>query len=344
MQFGFCVPCFANPGAALFRTPAWTALDPAAAVEACVLAEDLGYDSLWMADHLIHGVDGGILEGWTTLSLLAGRTRRVALGTIHLAHPFRHPALTAKMAATLDALAGGRLIFFYDAGWNGSEVQAYGLDWPEQAERVARMREGLALIKALWTGEPVSFQGQYYRTHEAICRPAPAQRPHPPIWLGETHDAAYLAAVAEHADGWNSVPASPEGYAAKWAQVEAACADRGRDATVLTRSLEIQVLVAPTRAAVHQRLREMAALPLSPRVTASRAVTAYLRDALADDPPLPPEVAATWLIGTPDEVSEQIGAYAALGISHLMLWFVDFPSTDGLRLFAETVIPHWRDE
>lgn len=342
MQFGFCVPCFANPGAAFFRTPAWTALDPAAAVAAGVLAEELGYDSLWMADHLMHGHDGGILEGWTTLCLLAGRTRRIGLGTIHLAHAFRHPALTAKMAATLDALSGGRLIFFYDAGWGQHEIEAYGLDWPERAELIERLREGLVLIKALWTGEPVSFEGRYYHTRAAICRPTPAQRPRPPIWLGETHDPAFLAVVAEHADGWNSVPASPAGFAAKWAQVAAACAAQGRDAQELTRSLEIQILVAPTRAAVREQLRRIAALPLSPRIPANAAVTAYLEGTPAAAPPLPPEIGATWLIGTPDEINAQIAAYAALGVSHLMLWFADFPATDGLRLFADAVIPQWR--
>jgi alkanesulfonate monooxygenase SsuD/methylene tetrahydromethanopterin reductase-like flavin-dependent oxidoreductase (luciferase family) len=342
MHFGFCVPCFANPGAAFFRTPAWTALDPTAAVEAGVLAERLGYDSLWMADHLIHGNDGGILEGWTTLSLLAGRTSRIKLGTIHLAQPFRHPAIAAKMAATLDALSGGRLIFFYDAGWGRHEIEAYGLPFPEPAERVARMAEGLALIKALWTGEPVSFQGQYYQTTEAICRPTPAQRPRPPIWLGETHNDAFLAAVAEHADGWNSVPASPERFAAKWAPVEAACQARGRDATELTKSLEIQILVAPTRQAVRERLKAIAALPISPRIPANQAILDHLAQTPDDTPPLPPEIGSTWLIGTPDEVAGQIAAFEALGVSHLMLWFVDFPATDGLRLFAEAVMPHWR--
>jgi alkanesulfonate monooxygenase SsuD/methylene tetrahydromethanopterin reductase-like flavin-dependent oxidoreductase (luciferase family) len=342
MHFGFCIPCFANPGAAFFRTPAWTALDPAAAVEAGVLAEELGYDSLWMADHLIHGVDGGILEGWTTLCVLAGRTRRVGLGTIHLAHPFRHPALTAKMAATLDALSGGRLIFFYDAGWGRAEIDAYGLPFPDTPERVARMSEGLALIKALWTGEPVSFAGRYYQTRAAICRPAPVQRPHPPVWLGEARDDAYNAAIAQHADGWNSVPASVAGFRAKWEKVAAACAAQGRDAAALTRSLEIQVLVAPTRAAVREQLRQIAALPPSPRVPADPALAAYLRDAPPDAPPLPPAVASAWLIGTPDEVAEQVRAYEHAGVSHLMLWFVDFPSTAGLRLFAEAVLPRWR--
>ena len=342
MKFGVCVPVFANPGSALFRTPAWTALDPVAAVEVGPVAERLGYDALWVADHLMHGVDGGILEGWTTLSLLAGRTSRIGLGSIHLAQPFRHPALTAKMAATLDALSGGRLLFFYDAGWGQAEVDAYGLPWHDQAERVARMDEGLTLIKQLWTGEPVSFAGRFFQTQEAICRPVPAQRPHPPIWLGETRDDAYLAAVARHADGWNSVPTSPEGYAEKWSQVAATCAAQGRDAATLTRSLEIQILIAPTRQMARERLQTIAALPPSPRGRPNPAVVEHLQTAPPDAEPLPPAVGRTWLIGTPDEIVEQIAAFAAQGVSHLMLWFVDFPALEGLRLFAEQVIPRWR--
>src|SRR3982074_2221938 len=129
---------FANPGAAFFRTPSWTALDPAAAVDSAVQAEHLGYDSIWVADHLMHGFDDAILEGWTTLAVIAGRTGRVKLGTIHLAQPFRAPAIAAKMAATLDALSGGRLILFYDCGWQETEGRAYGLDLPSRDGRLAR--------------------------------------------------------------------------------------------------------------------------------------------------------------------------------------------------------------
>src|SRR5947199_5717163 len=161
-RFGFCVPVFANPGAAFFRTPGWRELDPALAIDACVEAERLGYDSVWVADHLVHGFDDAILEGWTTLSVIAGRTRTIKLGTIHLAQPFRAPAIAAKMAATLDALSNGRLIFFYDCGWQEAEVRAYGLDWPPEAERIARMDEGLNLIKALWAAQaPIDFRGQF---------------------------------------------------------------------------------------------------------------------------------------------------------------------------------------
>jgi alkanesulfonate monooxygenase SsuD/methylene tetrahydromethanopterin reductase-like flavin-dependent oxidoreductase (luciferase family) len=339
MEFGFCIPCFASPGAALFRTPRLPSLDPVMSVEAGVLAEDLGYDSLWMADHLILGVDGAILEGWTTLSVLAGRTRRIRLGMIHMGDALRHPGHAAKMVATLDALTGGRTIFFYDAGWGVEEQVAYGFPNPPETERLARLDEGLELISKLWSGQIVNHVGQYYRTVDAVCRPTPMHPP--PVWLGEVRDDVYLDIVARHADGWNSVPVSPDGYRKKWSRVADAFRRAGRDPDRVTRSLEIQILIAPTRARVREILEECAALPPAPRFAASPEVVAHLRDAPKDGPPLPDDVASRWIIGTPDEVDAQLRAFASEGVSHMMFWFADFPSHDGMRLFAEEVMPRW---
>jgi alkanesulfonate monooxygenase SsuD/methylene tetrahydromethanopterin reductase-like flavin-dependent oxidoreductase (luciferase family) len=338
LQFGVCVPPFANPGPAFFRTPGWTTLDPARAIDAAVEAERLGYDSVWMADHLMHGFDDAILEGWTTLSFIAGRTSRVKLGSIHLAQPFREPAIAAKMAATLDALSNGRLIFFYDCGWQEQEVRAYGLPWPSEEERISRMEEGLDLIKALWASDsPVTFDGHYYRTDAAVCRPGPMQKPRPPIWLGEARDARWLDAIVRHADGWNSVPASPDRLREKLDAVRGACQRLGRDMAELEISLEIEILVAPTHDQARNTLREIAALPPSRRGSPRADVLA----ALESDGPMRVN---GWLVGTPEDVIAQVGEYQALGVTHFMLWFLDFPKLDGLRLFAEQVAPKLRGQ
>jgi len=337
-RFGFCVPLFANPGAAFFRTPASRGLDPAAAVDACVEAERLGYDSVWVADHLALGFDDAILEGWTTLSDIAGRTSSIKLGTIHLAQPFRAPSLMAKMAATLDALSGGRLILFYDCGWQEAEVRMYGLDWPDEEERIARMEEGLELITSLWQSEsPLDFRGRFYATEGAICRPAPLQRPRPPIWLGEARHPRWADAVARYADGWNSVPASPARLQDKLATIGAACERAGRDFSELELSLEIQVLVAPTEAEVKALARRIADLPPSKRGEPRQDIL----QALHGEAPLH-TVIDDWLIGTPEAVAEQVATYQSLGISHFMLWFLDFPSLEGLSLFASHVRPALR--
>ncbi len=340
VRFGFCVPVFANPGAAFFRTPAWTRLDPSAAIESAVEAERLGYDSIWVADHLIHGHDGGILEGWTTLSVLAGRTSHVQLGTIHLAQPFRAPSLVAKMAATLDALSGGRLILFYDCGWNEAEARAYGLPWVDEAERIARMDEGLRLIDALWRAEaPLDFQGRFFTTAGAICRPKPVSlpgRPRPPIWLGEARHDAWLDVVCAHADGWNSTPASPARLAAKLDRLRAACRRAGRDPATLELSLELQVLIAPSEEVLRERVRHIAALPASVR---GRPRDDLLAWASGNDPRPLAALVPDWLAGTPEQVTTQLEASIGLGISHFLLWFLDFPSLAGMHLFAERVAP-----
>ncbi len=332
---------FAMPGAGFFRTPAWTDLDPPATVDACVEAERLGYDSVWVADHLIHGHDGGILEGWTTLCVIAGRTQRVRLGTIHMAQALRPPSMGAKISATLDALSGGRFIMFYD--WGGeAEAAAYGLPYPPEDERVDRLDEGIRLIKELWQAdEPLDFEGRFYATKGAICRPKPLQRPHPPIWIGEARNDAWLDMVARHADGWNSVPASPERLSGKIDQLRAACARAGRDASEIELSLEVQILIAPTEAEARAQARRIADLPAAPRRTGRRN-EALLESLRSDDTRPLAELLPDWLVGSPDAVLAQVQAYVDLGVSHFMLWFLDFPSLDGMRLFAEHVAPRLR--
>jgi alkanesulfonate monooxygenase SsuD/methylene tetrahydromethanopterin reductase-like flavin-dependent oxidoreductase (luciferase family) len=336
VKFGYCVPVFANPGAAFFRTPAVTALDPRAAVDVAVEAERLGFDSVWVADHLMHGFDDAIMEGWTTLSVIAGRTSRIRLGTIHLAQPFRAPAIAAKMAGTLDALSDGRLIFFYDCGWQAPEVRAYGLDWPSDDERIARMDEGLDLIEALWASEtPVDFRGKYFATSGAVCRPRPKQQPRPPIWLGESHSEAWLDAIVRHADGWNSTPASPRHLHAKLEALRAACERAGTDMARLELSLETQVLIAETESEVRSIARRIANLPLSKRGSPRSDLIAALES--STEQPLS-GVVDDWLVGTPESISQQLRVYTNMGISYFMLWFLDYPSLDGMRLFSERML------
>ncbi|MDB5077312.1 MAG: Luciferase-like, subgroup [Chloroflexi bacterium] len=329
VEFGFCVPIFAHPGPELFRTPSYERLDPQVTLAAAVECERLGYDSLWVADHFFLGPEGAILEGWTTMCVLAGLTSRIKLGSIHLCTGFRNPALLAKMAATLDVLSNGRLLFFADSGNRRVEFEAYDFPWHEDSSvRNARMREALELILRLWQEDgPVTFSGRHYAAREARCLPHPAQRPHPPLWLGETPDEVMLAATAELADGWNSTPVSVASLRERLGRVAAACAAVGRPLSDLELSLETQVLIAPTRRRVTELLEHAASL----RHTGETGEGANL--ALLED---------RSLIGTPDEVIARIEEYRALGISHFMLWFMDFPSMEGVRLFAQTVAPHFK--
>ncbi|MGH7920308.1 MAG: LLM class flavin-dependent oxidoreductase, partial [Candidatus Dormibacteraceae bacterium] len=206
-RFGLCLPIFASPGRALFRTPGYQHLHAGTTMALGYLADDLGYDSLWVADHLMLGADQAILEGWTVLAGLAARTRRTRLGMLHQAHYLRHPSVVAKMVATLDQISGGRVVYFLDAGRNAREQLAYGLPRPEDPQIVIeQVEEGLRLCQELWAAErPIDFDGRWYRLAQAICTPAPAQRPHPPVWFGDG-DAAITALAARRGQGWNSTP------------------------------------------------------------------------------------------------------------------------------------------
>ncbi|MBI1255854.1 MAG: LLM class flavin-dependent oxidoreductase [Chloroflexi bacterium] len=341
-QFGYCVPIFAWPGGGLFRTPNFPDLDPHAALETAQLADHLGYDSVWVADHLMLGKDQAILEGWTTLAAIAGGTRHVKLGIIHQAHFFRHPAVTAKMIATLDQLSGGRFIWFADTGTRANEHQAYGLRYPDMMEdRMPDFLEGIDLILKLWqTSEanPLTFTGKHYHVEKAVCTPHPLQQPHPPIWFGEPHPLT-LDAAARLGQGWNTVPVGIEKTKERLDALRAACAKVGRDFSELEISYETQILIAPTREGVREKLKAMLALTPPDGVTPQDDDFKAFVSGASDDYP---HYLTDGLVGTPEEVKAQIQSYINLGATHFMLWFMDAPDTDGMRLFAEHVAPSFK--
>ena len=338
ISFGFCAPIFAAPGGRLFRTPNYRELDARTTIDLCRKADGLGYDSLWVADHLMLGKDQAILEGWTTLAALAAATSRARLGVIHQSNLLRHPAMAAKMSATLDQISGGRLIHFYDLGNNDREHRAYGLFWSDVVEeRVERMAEALELILALWQArEPVSFQGRFYHLEGAVCQPQPVQKPHPPIWVGETHPSM-LRICARWAQGWNTVPVSLEILEQRLQTLAAACRAEGRDLAELEISVETQILVAPDRSALRQKLQDM--VDLSPSEDLDPELVAFLT---GQTEAIPSSLADSYLIGTPDEVEQRIRAYIDRGVSHFLLWFMDAPEAEGLELFAAQVASRFR--
>lgn len=352
LKFGVCLPIFACPGIQLFRTPAMPQLDPAVVLPFGRVAEELGYDSLWVADHLMLGKDEAILEGWTVLAALAGATTRPRLGMIHMAHYFRHPSLTAKMAATLDQVSGGRLVHFLDCGYQKREYVNYGLPWrDEMEERVADLVEATELILELWTAVgPVTLRGRNWEVSDAVCMPKPLQRPHPPLWFGEAAPGG-LAACARFGQGWNTTPVPLPELRRRLGLLAVACREAGRDMAEIELSLETQVLIAPDLTSLRDQLAAMLTLGgkedhLPPEITpyvknyASDPATLAFVAGETDD--LPEPMASDWIIGTPEQVAARIDAYAAEGISHYILWFMDAPSHDGLALFAEDVISRFR--
>ncbi len=345
VRFGFAVPIFANPGMAFFRTPCFQRLEWVPIARAIRQAERLGYDSLFVADHCFLGRDGAMLEGWTTLAALAGLTRRMLLAPIHLCNGFRHPPLVAKMVATLDVISGGRAILFYDSGWREAEFRAYGFPWDADVNvRLEKMTEGLEIILKMLTQERTTYAGKHYRVENALCAPKPVQQPHPPVWLGEAKDELMLAAVARYAQCWNSMPASLKALETKLDAVRRSCAQHGRDYSTLEKSLETQVLIADSDQQIERVLGRIRRLKKKIDVGSDEDILQFLRatNPHLDDYGSREKLAEEFVIGTPEQVRRRFQAYLDLGFTHFMLWFMDFPSRAGLRLFAREVIPALR--
>lgn len=199
--------------------------------------ESLGFDSLWDCDHYVQPSrpTGPYYEGWTLLAALAACTKRARIGVLVSSNTFRHPALLAKEAATVDHISNGRLDLGIGAGWYAPEHEMYGLDFPPPAERVARFRECVEIVDALLRNEVTTYAGKYYQLQDAAFRPGPVQQPRPPLVLGGSKPKM-LRIVAEYADTWNAF-GSVEEMRERNALLDAQCAAIGRDPKEISRSL-----------------------------------------------------------------------------------------------------------
>ena len=198
--------------------------------------EQLGFDSVWDCDHFNQPSrpDGPYFEGWTLLAALAERTERIRVGVLVSSNTFRHPALIAQQAVTLDHISNGRLELGLGAGWFVAEHERFGIPFPPPGERVGRFHEAVQIIDSLLRHETTTFVGRYYRLAEAYVRPAPVQKPRPPLTLG-AHRPRMLRICAEYADSWNSF-GTVEEMRERNLVLDEHCAAIGRDPRELRRS------------------------------------------------------------------------------------------------------------
>ncbi len=252
-----------------------------------VLAEELGYDSLWTIDHVIapkaNMAQFGLLyDPLVVLGLAAGITERVQLGVSVLVLPYRHGVLTAKMVATLDQLSGGRTIVGVGAGWNAAESAILGLPFEERGPMTD---EWIRVMRELWTNSEPSFAGRYTRFSDVEFRPPPVRRPYPPIWVGGSSRAA-LRRTAEFGDAWHPINRTPDELRAGYAEIGRLCERFGRERPPM----------------------------LAPRLDARL---------LLDERGGPaPAHAGHMMEGTADELIEQIEELGEIGVEHLVLEFV----------------------
>lgn len=266
------------------------------------------FDSLWFPDHVQYG-SHQVSEGWSLLAWALARYPGKRCGHAVLCNSFRNPALMAKMAATLQAFSGGRVVLGIGAGWNEEEYLAYGWPFPSTRERIAQLGEAVELIRALWRDSPASYEGVHYRIAKAHCEPRPD--PEPPIMVGGSGERFLLRVVARHADWWNYVYAGPDAYRHKQAVLAQHCDAVGRDCGAIRQAIHCGVLIAETE-------RELARLRASSQVRP-----------ISDDT----------IVGTPEQVTERLRTAIELGAHGVIVHFCDAPRPEGTWLFAERVAP-----
>ncbi len=278
--------------------------------------ERLGYDSVWLDDHLMYG-KMPILECWTTLAALASVTSRIRLGTMVTSHAFRNPAVLAKMAATVDLVSGGRLELGLGAGVQSQEHTAYGFSFPALNMRVQRLNESIEIIKSLWTREKTTYKGTHYQMVDAVCEPKPLQKPHPPIVVGGGGERYLLKVTAEHADRFDfSYLPTIELYRHKLAVLEKHCKTAGRNFNEIERSCwpQGQIILGRDKTELEQKIST-----LKPKGV-SRAAFGKAH-----------------FLGTPQQYADTLKPYLDLGVTYFMQYFADLPDVDSLQLFARFI-------
>lgn len=198
----------------------------------------------WLFDHFapIQGdIDGPCLEGWTTLAALAAETSRLRIGLMVTGNTYRHPAVLAKTAATVDHISKGRLDFGIGAGWNIYEHESMGIPLYPPGQRLRRFGEACEIFKRLFTEPTVTFEGKYYQLTDARCEPKPVQKPYPPFVIGGSGEQLTLKIVAQYADIWNYTGGSVEEFRHKVAVLKQHCEDVGRDFNDIQLSFQFRV-------------------------------------------------------------------------------------------------------
>ncbi len=192
-----------------------------------------GFDSAYVFDHFVPftgNANGPCLESWTLLSALAAQTKQVRVGVLVTGNTYRHPALLAKMATTVDHVSNGRLILGLGAGWHEPEHRMYGFPFPSTGDRARQLREAVTVFTQLFTQEKSTFSGKYYQLNDAPFAPKAVQKPHPPILIGGTGPQVILPLAARHANIWHFYGGSgAESVRQTCAAFDAVCQKVGRN-------------------------------------------------------------------------------------------------------------------
>jgi F420-dependent oxidoreductase-like protein len=284
-------------------------------------AENAGFDSFWVMDHfhqitMLGKPEEPMLEGWTTISVLAGITRKIRLGTLVTGVTYRYPSVLAKVAATLDVLSKGRMFMGIGASWNEEESLAYGIasPFPTSQERLLRLEEAIQIMRRMWTQEPsASFDGRYYKIHNAYCIPKPIQKPSPPILVGGSGEKRTLRIVAQYADACNLF-GSVETVKAKLNVLKEHCKAVGRDYDSILKTKLATIVIDDDKKMAKKRVQDF--------------FKGFTEQAIEE----------TAIYGTPEDVSEQIKSFEEAGIQYLIVNSEPSRELQTLETFANDVM------
>ncbi len=217
------------------------------------------FEGFWLFDHFapINGhIEGPCMDGWTLLGALAAATKRVRLGLMVGCNGYRHPAVLAKIATTVDQVSRGRLDMGLGAGWFDAEYNMYGIPFPSPAQRIRELDEACQVLKLLWTQELSDFDGKYYTLTQARHEPKPVQKPYPPITLGGSGEQLMLRVVAKHAYIYNGPGGTPEIIRHKNEVLDAHCKEIGRDPKTIRRSTQFYLTSPDEVSEVRDRVKQ----------------------------------------------------------------------------------------
>lgn len=285
-------------------------------------AEALGYDSIWVYDHF-HTVPNPEIEttfeAWTITAGLARDTKSIRIGQMVTCNGYRHPALLAKIASTVDVMSHGRAICGLGAGWYEHEWRAYGFGFPETPDRMRAFRESVEIVIRMWTDEKAAFKGRYYSIDGAINEPKGVQQPRLPLWLGGGGEKITLKLVAQWADGCNFGGGNPDEIRHKIGVLRNHCETIGRDLNTITRSTSLNCF-----------LLEDGADPVA-ATAQTRKTTSY------------EEFSKGTFVCTAAQLIDRISQITGAGANYLITYFprVAYDHTM-LKRFASEVMPHFQ--
>jgi len=307
--------------------------DQWAAMHAVAAHADAGdvWESVWVYDHF-HTVpeptEEATHEAWTLMAALAASTRRVRLGQMCTCLAYRNPAYLAKVAATVDAISGGRVEMGIGAGWYEHEWRAYGYGFPGAGARIGALEEGVQIMRQMWETGSATFTGKHFQVDGARAYPQPLQEGGIPLWIAGGGEKKTLRIAAEHAQ-YTNFDGSPEGFAHKSAVLEQHCRDLGRDFGEIARSANYNVVIGATQADVDDKLAWIG--------EHYREIVPERADEVAENFRTGP------LVGTPEQVVERLLELQGLGLAYAITYFVDAAYDRlSIELFEREVVPALR--